>query len=111
MTDPDLATSRRVLLSSALGLGGLAALSAAGPASAAPIPVESNSDFYLDIAGVEGESTDEVHSKEIELLTWSFGVSTAADPLASGGAGAGKSKPTDFAFVARTSKASPKLYQ
>lgn len=112
MADIDTATSRRALLSGALGLGGLAALAPAGQAMGAPIPVDPSSDFFLKLDGVEGESLDSLHPKEIDLLTWSFGVTSSASPLVtSGGAGAGKSKPTEFTFVARTSKASPKLYQ
>ena len=111
MTDIDVSTSRRALLSGALGLGGLAALAPAGHAMGAPVPTDPSSDFFLKIDGVEGESADEAHTKEIELLTWAFGVTSSASPLVSGGGGAGKSKPTDFTFVSRTSKASPKLYQ
>jgi type VI secretion system secreted protein Hcp len=44
-------------------------------------------------------------------LTWAFGVTSSSSPLLTGGAGAGKSKPSDFTFVARTTLASPKLYQ
>ena len=111
MTDIDLSTSRRALLSGALGLGGLAALAPAGHAMGAPVPTDPSSDFFLKLDGVEGESTDDVHAKEIELLTWAFGVTSSASPLVSGGGSAGKSKPTDLTFVSRTSKASPKLYQ
>ncbi len=111
MTNIDLSTSRRALLSGALGLGGLAAMAPTGQAFAAPVPVDPSSDFFLKIAGVEGESSDEMHQKEIDLLTWSFGVTSSASPLTTGGGASGKSKPTDFTFVAPTSKASPKLYQ
>ena len=110
--DIDTSTSRRALLSGALGIGGLAALSPAGPAAAAPIPADPSSGYYLKLDGIPGESTSTGHAGEIDLLTWSFGVTSAGSPLAAGGGGgAGKSKPSDFVFVARTSKASPKLFQ
>ena len=112
MTDIDVSTSRRGLLAGALGLGGIAALTVAGPASGVPIPAESNSNFYLTIPEIPGESSDRKHPGSIELLTWGFGVTSTVDPLIrSGGGGAGKSKPADLVVVARTSKASPKMYQ
>ena len=108
--DIDTSTSRRALLSGALGVGGLAALTSAGPASAATIPVDPSSSYFLKLAGIGGEATDRGHENEIKLLTWSFGV-TNKGSASGGGSGAGKPKPADFVFVARTSKASPKLYQ
>jgi len=112
MTNIDVSTSRRALLSGALGMGGIAALAPAGAAGAAPIPQDPSSDFFLRINGVEGESRDKAHPKEIELLTWSFGVSSAVDPFsATGGAAPAKSKPSPLTFVSRTSKASPRLFQ
>lgn len=109
--DIDTSTSRRALLSGALGVGGLAALAPAGQAAETPVPVDPSSVFFLKLDGVKGESTDEAHPGEIALLTWGIGVSTSASPLTTSGAGAGKSKPSDLTFVARTSIASPKLYQ
>ena len=111
MTDIVTSTSRRALLSGALGLGGLAALAPAAAAGTPRVPVESSSDYFLKLDGVAGESTDRGHTGEIELLTWGTGVSTVASPLFTAGGGAGKSKPADLTFVARTSKASPKLFQ
>ena len=31
-------------------------------------------DFFLKIDGIEGESTQKGHEKEIEIQSWSFGV-------------------------------------
>ena len=112
MTNADLTTSRRALLSGALGLGGVAALAPAGSAGATPIPDDPSSFFFLKMAGVEGDADDERHAKEIELLTWGFGVVSSVDALGSTtGAAPGKSKPDPFTFVARTSKASPRLFE
>jgi len=106
---PDTTASRRALLGSALGLGGAAlALSAPGVASAADIPTDSSSDFFLTIPNIPGESRDVEHPQALDLLTWSFGVTSSVVATATGSA-ADKSKPSPFVFVARASKASPKL--
>jgi type VI secretion system secreted protein Hcp len=115
MTPTESTASRRALLSGALGLGGLGSLAAFAPAAIAaspPVPEDPSSAYFLKLDGVKGDSRDQAHAGEIDLLTWGTGVSTAADPLStSGGAGAGKSKPQPFTFVARTGSASPKLFQ
>jgi type VI secretion system secreted protein Hcp len=67
--------------------------------------------WFLKIDGVEGESKDDAHKGEIDILAWSWGVDqvVAAGAPGSGG-GAGKAKFEDFHFVAQISKASPKLF-
>ncbi len=108
--DIDTSTSRRALLSGALGVGGLAAL-APHAAAAAPVPSDPNSAFFLDVDGIPGDATTAKYEGQIELLTWAFGVKSSVDPLATTrGAAPGKSKPADFVLVARAGKASPKLF-
>jgi type VI secretion system secreted protein Hcp len=68
-------------------------------------------DYFLKIDGIEGESADKAHPKEIELLSFSWGVTQAGTGAhGGGGGGAGKASFNDFVFVARVSKASPKLF-
>lgn len=67
-------------------------------------------DYFLRIDGIEGESADKAHPKEIELLSFSWGVTQADAGPRAGRGGAGKASFQDFAFVARVSKASPKLF-
>ena len=69
-------------------------------------------DYFLKLDGVEGESTDERHKGEIEILSWSWGeTNTAAmSPGRGGGAGAGKVSMQDFHFVKSYDKASPSLF-
>src|SRR5918995_4005319 len=67
-------------------------------------------DYFLKIDGIEGESADKAHAKEIELLSFSWGLSQAGAGAHGGGGGAGKAAFQDFVFVARVSKASPKLF-
>ena len=47
-------------------------------------------DAFLKIDGIEGESTDKTHPGEIEIQSFSWGVSNTASGGAGGGGGAGK---------------------
>ena len=67
-------------------------------------------DCFLKIDGIDGESTDSKHKGEIELASFSWGVSQSGQAGRGGGRGAGKVQFQDFHFVARTTKASPKLF-
>jgi len=66
--------------------------------------------WFLKIDGIEGESTNDAHKAEIDVESWSWGVTqTGASPLGAGG-GSPKSVFQDMHFVARISKASPQLF-
>lgn len=68
-------------------------------------------DMFLKITDIPGESRDDKHKDEIEILSFSWGVSQFAAPASGGGgAGAGKADFQDFSFVVPVSKASPKLF-
>lgn len=66
-------------------------------------------DYFLKIKGIDGESTDKSHGKEIDILSWSWGASNAGSHSSGGGGGAGKVSFQDFSFAMRINKASPKL--
>jgi len=68
--------------------------------------------WFLKIDGIDGESTDVSHKDEIDVLSWSWGVThpTGGTGSGGGGGGAGKAAFQDFHFVARISKASPMLF-
>jgi len=66
-------------------------------------------DYFLKIDGIEGESEDAKHPKEIQILSFSFGESQAGS-FATGGGGSGKVQMQDFHFVMNINKASPKLF-
>jgi len=72
----------------------------------APLVAES---WFLKIDGIEGESTDIAHKSEIDVQAWSWGVTHPSSSPGSGG-GVGKAAFQDLHFVARISKASPKLF-
>jgi type VI secretion system secreted protein Hcp len=66
-------------------------------------------DYFLKIDGIPGESKDAKHKDEIDVLAFSWGVSNTKS-ASGGGGGAGKAVFEDLLVVARTSKASPKLW-
>jgi type VI secretion system secreted protein Hcp len=66
-------------------------------------------DYFLKIKGIEGESTDDKHKNEIDVLSWSWGESQTGSAASGGGSGAGKVTMQDFTFVMKVNKASPKL--
>ena len=68
-------------------------------------------DYFLKIAGVDGESTDGKHKGDIDLESWSFGATQTGAGHSGGGHGAGKVAMQDFHFVMKVNKASPKLFQ
>lgn len=67
-----------------------------------------SSDTHIKFDGVEGEATHVDHKGEIEVLSWTWGVSNPN--LGSGtGSGKGKATPGDFNFMHSYDKASPIL--
>jgi len=66
-------------------------------------------DAFLKIDGVPGESEQDGHKDEIDLLSFSWGESNAGSFAQGGGGGTGKVNMQDFHFVMKLNKASPKL--
>ena len=66
-------------------------------------------DTFLMIGGIEGESTDDRHKGEIEVLSWSWGVTQTSSPAAGGGVAAGRASFSDFSFTHHLDRASPSL--
>jgi type VI secretion system secreted protein Hcp len=65
-------------------------------------------DIFAKLGDIKGESTDAKHNDEIEVLSFSWGVTNA--PFAGGaGGGAGKATFQDLSIVHRIDKASPQL--
>ena len=69
------------------------------------------SDIFAKIGDIKGESLDSKHKDEIEVLSFSWGVTNAGVIHAGGGGGAGVGKATfqDLSIVHRIDKASPLL--
>ena len=56
-------------------------------------------DVFIKIKGVEGESQDERHKGEIDVLSWSWGMSQGAKFGAGGGGGAAKVSIQDLSLT------------
>jgi len=67
-------------------------------------------DIFAKLGDIKGESTDSKHKDEIEVLSFSWGISNPASHGASGGAGAGKATFQDLSIVHRIDKATPSLF-
>jgi type VI secretion system secreted protein Hcp len=67
-------------------------------------------DYFLKIEGVDGESKDSKHEKEIELESFNWGETNSGSAGHGGGSGSGKVQAQDFHIVKRVDKASPKLF-
>jgi len=67
-------------------------------------------DYFLKIEGIEGESLQKGHEKEIELMSFSWGESNAGSFSGNLGGGSGKVSMQDFHFTVPINKSSPKLF-
>lgn len=69
---------------------------------------QGSADYFLKVDGIEGESTDVRHSGEIDVSSWSWGVSNGA----TNGSSAGKPVFTNVELTSSfTGKAGPPLMQ
>jgi type VI secretion system secreted protein Hcp len=66
-------------------------------------------DYFLKLDGIDGESMDHKHGKEIHVESWSWGATQSGTSSSGGGGGAGKVHMQDFHFVMAVNNASPKL--
>jgi len=68
------------------------------------------SDIFAKSGDIKGESLDSKHKDEIEVLSWSWGVTNPAKVGGSGGGGGtGKASFRDLSFTHKLDKASPLL--
>jgi type VI secretion system secreted protein Hcp len=67
------------------------------------------SNFYLKLDNIDGESRDDVHKKEIEILDFSFGVSNTGSRHGGSGGGTGQAHVQDIGFTKYADKSSPIL--
>jgi len=66
-------------------------------------------DVFLKLGDIKGESKDAKHAGEIDVLSWSFGVSQTGTMGVGGGGGAGKANFSDISIMHSLDKASPVL--
>jgi type VI secretion system secreted protein Hcp len=67
------------------------------------------SDIFAKIGDIKGESLDDKHKGEIEVLSWSWGVTQSGTMAHGGGGGEGKANFNDFNFTHHIDKGSPVL--
>ena len=70
-----------------------------------------SSKIFLKIGDIKGESTDSKHKDEIEVFSWSWGVTNAAPVSPGGGGGAGRASFSDLNFTHRYDRAAPLLWR
>src|SRR5881227_2642940 len=66
-------------------------------------------DMFLKIDEIPGESVDSIHKGEIEISSFSWGMSNSGAISSGGGGGAGKASFQDLHFESSVSKATPLL--
>ena len=66
-------------------------------------------DMFIKIDGIPGESKGDKHVDEIDVLSYSWGVTQTGSSVIGGGGGAGKASFDDLTFSHNLDKASPKL--
>jgi type VI secretion system secreted protein Hcp len=66
-------------------------------------------DMFLKLEGIDGESVDKSHGKEIDVLAWSWGMSQSGTFHVGAGGGAGKANFQDISVTKWIDKSSPTL--
>ena len=69
-------------------------------------------DIFLKIEGppIKGESRDDKHKEEIDVLAWSWGLSNSGNAQTGGGAGAGKVNVQDLSVTKYIEKSTTDLF-
>ncbi|KWC98498.1 Hcp1 family type VI secretion system effector [Burkholderia ubonensis] len=66
-------------------------------------------DIFLKIDGINGESLDDKHKDEIEVLNWDWEIEQESTMHSGSGGGAGKASVRDLTFEHAIDRASPNL--
>jgi type VI secretion system secreted protein Hcp len=69
-----------------------------------------NADIFMKVDGIMGESNDDKHKGELELLSFSFGLKNTGSIVGGGGGGAGTSEFASFCFEKLYDSSSPELF-
>lgn len=67
-------------------------------------------DAFLKLDGIPGESQDDKHKGEIDIMSFSWGASNVSSTSSGSGGGAGKVSVQDFSFSKSTDVSSPQLF-
>ena len=68
-------------------------------------------DMFLNINGVDGESQDNTHKSEIDVLNWHWKISQESTMHTGSGGGTGKAQVHDLEFEHYVDRASPNLFK
>jgi type VI secretion system secreted protein Hcp len=68
-------------------------------------------DYHFKIDGIEGESQDEKHKNEIQIMSYSIGASQVTSVAGTGGSGAGRVDLSDLNIMTYFDKATPKFWK
>jgi type VI secretion system secreted protein Hcp len=68
-----------------------------------------SADIFAKIGDIKGESGDSKHKDEIEVLSFSWGVTNVGSMASGGGGGTGKANFNELSFAHRIDKSSPVL--
>jgi type VI secretion system secreted protein Hcp len=68
-------------------------------------------DYYLKLDQIQGESEDDKHKNEIQVLTWGWGASNVSSVAGTGGSGAGKVSINDVGLTLNFDKSTPKFFK
>jgi type VI secretion system secreted protein Hcp len=68
-------------------------------------------DIFAKLGDIKGESLDDKHKDEIEIMSFSWGVSNSGSMAYGSGGGEGKASFHDLSFQHKVDKASPILMQ
>jgi type VI secretion system secreted protein Hcp len=68
------------------------------------------SDIFAKLGDIKGESLDDKHRAEIDVMSFSWGMSQTGISATGGGGGAGKVQVHDFTIVKKTDASSPLLF-
>jgi len=66
-------------------------------------------DMFLTLDGVKGESKDQAHTQDIDILSWSWGMENSGSAHEGGGAGSGKVTVQDVNITKYIDSSSPKI--
>lgn len=66
-------------------------------------------DMFLKLDGIDGESVDHKHEAEIDVLSWSWGLTQSGTTHVGRGGGAGKVNVQDISITKYIDKATPTL--
>jgi type VI secretion system secreted protein Hcp len=66
-------------------------------------------DMFIKIGSIKGEARDKVHKDEIDVLSWSWGMSNSGSAQQGSGMGAGKVNVQDLTITKYLDKSTPDL--